>query len=184
MTIKKIICVQNILKSQQGVVLIVALVVLILISFLAIFSLRNAKTSEMISSNVRQREMAIQAAELALRYCEDALMQIVDNAITLPSVPVIQEFRAPSLGLTLANWDVARTGIFVLPLNAMNRSDMATYLRAPECIIERSPADGGSGVMILDKNFLVTARGFGPDVPAGITTPSGSEAWLQSDIGI
>ena len=53
---------------EKGVVLIVSLIVLVVISMLAVTSLRNVSSSEMISGNVRTTELANQAAEFALRF--------------------------------------------------------------------------------------------------------------------
>jgi Tfp pilus assembly protein PilX len=60
--------------TQRGVVLIIALVMLVVISLLTTLSIRSAVSTESVSGNVRTTELASQAAEIALRYCEDAVV--------------------------------------------------------------------------------------------------------------
>lgn len=62
---------------QNGVVLIIALILLVVISLLAVTSLRGAGSAESISGNVRTTELATQAAEIALRHCEAAALKVV-----------------------------------------------------------------------------------------------------------
>jgi len=89
-----------------------------------------------------------------------------------------------------------------------------TYKRAPECMVERMTVttvelvfvtDPVTGELIIDpvtgeptpktppeyiavrdvdSMFLITARGFGPEVAKGTGRPVGSEVWLQSHIEI
>ena len=56
--------------AQRGIVLIMALIMLVVISLLTAVSVRNATSSEGVNANVRQTQLAGQAAETALRYCE------------------------------------------------------------------------------------------------------------------
>lgn len=186
--------------AQRGVVLIIALVMLVVISLLATLSMRNATSSESISGNVRTTELATQAAEIALRYCEDAVVQINGGAGTLTPLPVIQAFASPPLwsakngsgGLT--NWDgntssVAPTGpVLVIPDSSINQAGAGvTFKRPPECMVERMRMADTTTTVTVAKTYVITARGFGPEVAAdtGGTRPrpqGGSEVWMQSTI--
>ena len=185
--------------AQRGVVLIIALIMLVVISLLATLSMRNATSSESISGNVRTTELATQAAEIALRYCEDTVVQINGGGVT-PTGFVIQNFSSPPLwsakngsgGLT--NWDgntssVAPAGpVLVIPDSSINQAGAGvTFKRPPECMVERMQMADTTTTVTVAKTYVITARGFGPDVAAdtGGTRPrpqGGSEVWMQSTI--
>jgi type IV pilus assembly protein PilX len=178
--------------AQRGIVLIIALIMLVIISLLAAMSVRNATSSEGVSSNVRASQLASQAAEIALTYCEEAVRESMSGAITLTSIPTIQPMVTPSaFWQSVGNWDTTTmpsgstgTLVFVIPAASVNVAGSATFSRAPECMVERlSP----SSSPMYTHNFVVTARGFGPEVTAADSNrsrPQGSEAWMQSTIEI
>jgi type IV pilus assembly protein PilX len=180
-------------KKQRGLVLIVSIVLLAIVSVLAALSTRNAASSENVSGNVRLTELATQAAELALRHCEDSVAHVIavdagetstyDTTFMLANIlPDGEEssWEAP------AGWDTADAHVFVLPLDRLNQSDLtATYQRPPECMVARTPFVLPSGAISTTTAFVITARGFGPDVQAADADrrrPVGSEVWLQSHI--
>jgi type IV pilus assembly protein PilX len=57
-------------KKQRGVVIVVALVMLLAMTILSVTSMTNSTLEEKMSANLRDREIALQAAEAALRYGE------------------------------------------------------------------------------------------------------------------
>ncbi len=182
--------------------LIMALIMLVIISLLAAMSVRNATSSEAVNSNVRQTQLANAAAETALRYCENALINVVTGSttatysVTSPPGTTTVAFDATYIkdyvsgtptSATASNWDssTATNKILVLPLASVNRTGITTtFSRAPECMIERlSPSTATS----YTNNFSITARGFGPEVAAATSArarPVGSEVWLQSSLEI
>lgn len=191
-------------RDQSGVVLVIALVLLVVMSLLAATSLHNVSSSESVASNVRTTELATQAAEIALRHCEDSVQQVIKSSCAklitttftsaniLPySDPPKWSARASSTG-ALTNWDGSgSTSVFVLPLGLVNQIGMATatYQRAPECMVEPLPMRitdaSGTGDLNEDSAFVITARGFGPEVAtadADRQRPLGTEVWLQSHI--
>ncbi len=172
-------------SSNRGVVLIVALILLVVISLLAVTSLRNAGSAESAAGHVRTTEMATQAAELALRHCETQLALVPP-----PSTLTIHTTGYPlwSVKTTSTNamthWDVAATKANVLDLSLVNDSTLTdSYKRPPECMVEAQQV-WQSGT-ITTSAWVITARGFGPEVPAADairTRPSGTEVWLQSTV--
>lgn len=187
---------QPLARQQSGVVLIIALILLVVISLLAVTSLRNAGSSESISSNVRTTELASQAAEIALRYCEAAAAEIASSAgpytTTFPAANILPA-TTPANWKNVAAWDAATsssTRTFALALTLVNQTGMAmsTYKRAPECMIEQMPTvQTGSTTVTTNSSYVVTARGFGPEVPAVASgsariRPVGSEVWMQSSL--
>lgn len=170
--------------AQRGVVLIIALVMLVVISLLTTLSIRSAISTESVSGNVRTTELASQAAEIALRYCEEAVVQINSGTVTLPAVPNILANATPPRWSSTANWDAAGSDAFILPETPVNQAS-ATYKRFPECMVERMPVVTSAGVLSTTSTYVITARGFGPEVTAVDVTrsrPQGSEVWMQSTI--
>lgn len=57
-------------KAQRGVVLIVGLIMVLLISLIALAAIRGSGLQELMAGNVRDRNLAFQAAEAGLREAE------------------------------------------------------------------------------------------------------------------
>ena len=190
--------------AQRGIVLIMALIMLVVISLLTAVSVRNATSSEGVNANVRQTQLAGQAAESAVRYCEQGVIDVLSASTSTfvfsVSVPpssttvtlsgthfqtLIQ--NATPTSMVPANWDVTNptiaNSILVLPTASVNRAGItSTFSRPPECMIERLSLSTSSKA---SKNFTITARGFGPEVAAADsvrTRPIGSEVWMQSTL--
>lgn len=187
--------------SQRGIVLIIALIMLVVISLLTAFTVRNATSSEGVNANIRQTQLASQSAETALRYCEAAITKLLSAStstyvfnVSVPpssaSVAIdathIKDFVTTTpTSMVTANWDStsAANKILVLPTSSVNYAGVtSTFSRPPECMIERlSPSTSST----YSKNFTITARGFGPEVSAADasrTRPVGSEVWMQSSV--
>ncbi len=173
-------------REQRGVVLVIALIMLVIISLLATLSIRNAVSTESVSGNVRTTQLASQSAEIALRYCEDAVVQISSGTGPLTQLPTVQNYVSPPLWKDTANWDSATSVAFVIPASSVNQSSGATtFRRPPECMVERMPMVASTGVISTTSTYVITARGFGPEVAAADAArsrPVGSEAWMQSTI--
>ena len=187
-------------RHQSGVVLAVAMIMLIIVSLLAAIAVRNATSSEGINANLRQTQLATQAAETALRYCEDAAINTVNEgtgtfAFTGPGGSAITNLaltniiaaptgtNTPTSALP-ANWDTTTdNGQLILPLATVNLSGVSTtFARPPECMIERARPDVAQSYLSV---LTVTARGFGPEVAAAANSrsrPVGSEVWLQTTL--
>lgn len=170
-------------SRHRGVVLVVALIMLVVISMLVVFSMRASISSETVSNNTRVVALGTQSAEIALRYCEEATVQIASGTVTLASVPTIQDYASPPKWQDMTNWDTTRTGVFVLPATTVNQTGLnSTYSRAPECLVERLPLANADNTTNTSASYVITVRGFGPEVAAGTGRPTGGEVWLQSTI--
>ncbi|NMM28348.1 MAG: hypothetical protein HHJ12_13920 [Glaciimonas sp.] len=185
---------------QRGVVLVIALILLVVISLLAVTNVRNASSTANVAGNVRITELATQAADIALRHCEASILDILRVASgkpsTYPSTFIASNILQPSIPLKWqdkANWDTTPL-YYVLPLSLVNQTGMtdATYMRPPECMAQLTDSvistitDSVTGAVtnITTTYYVVTARGFGPEVVDGKGRPVGSEIWLQSNISI
>ncbi len=178
-------------QDQRGIVLVIALILLVIISLLAVTSLRNAASSESVAGNVRTTELATQAAEIALRHCESSAIKItklIANPLdtsaqaTYPTTLVEANVLRASTAVqwqSTATWDGTSTATFVLPSSLVGGT--ATYQRPPECMVESLTGVTPTGP---PASFVITARGFGPEVAATTGRPAGTVVWLQSTIEI
>jgi type IV pilus assembly protein PilX len=175
-------------RTQRGVVLIIALIMLVVISFMATLGMRNAASSEAVSGNVRTTVLATQAAEIALRHCEETTVQVVRAGAAAPTgFSILAASSTPRWREVTTTWDSSSTDVFQVPLTLVNQAGTAaTFQRPPECMVENLRVITSAGVPSITSSYVVTARGFGPEVPADPTStrtrPVGSEVWLQSTI--
>jgi PilX N-terminal len=171
---------------EKGVVLVVALLMLVVLSLLVAASIKGSGSSEAISSNNRTQTLAMQAADAALRYCEEGVKnQIIAGAvgvgiynglsITPEDMPAAGDFT----WATKSNWNAnpKTASIFVLdPVGGTSYLPAAIYQRMPECMAQFVDA--------AKRNVVVTARGFGPEVTtpaagAASREPDGSQVFVQ-----
>ena len=173
--------------SERGVVLPIALIMLVIISFAGLLAARNSATFEQFSNNMRTNQVARTSAEDALRQCERiARASVEDNAAFAAVVGRIEagtvisadteEAISDGIGNTRANWaEGAANLITVTPEFGDDVQSGAQLKEAnyPTCIIQ---------AMVNDR-FLITARGLSNDAQvdddSGLLT-AGSEVWLQS----
>jgi Tfp pilus assembly protein PilX len=179
--------------TQTGAVLIIVLIMLALLSMTAATSMRNAQSTEAISGSTRNAELASQAAEIALWHCEESVKKRMAmehgfaeskaaRYVTTLTYAHIAPFerqptdKPPAWQYAKGNWDTPSQYVFVLPLDLLGMASL--YKRAPECLVE-------SLTETPKYHFIITARGFGPDVAATGTKgsrPLGTEVWLQTHI--
>ncbi|WP_411878704.1 hypothetical protein [Polaromonas sp. YR568] len=166
------------LRTQQGIVLAVALVMLALLSILAGISIRGASSTEQVANQGRLKALARQTAEAALRFCEQ---QVQANAAD----PVLgftpEDEPAAAAGYTwelMDQWDRQPSShLRTVPVKAAGDTEAAAYFMRPaECMSQY--LNSGHKVVVT------TARGFGPEVPArkdkDKNPPKGTEIWFQS----
>lgn len=171
--------------SERGVVLPIALIMLVIISFAGLLAARNSATFEQFSNNMRTNQVARTSAEDALRQCERiARASVEDNAAFAADVGRIEDgtvisadtAEAISDGIwnTRSSWaEGAANLITVTPEFGDDVQSRAQLRNPPTCIIQ---------AMVNDR-FLITARGLSNDAQvdddSGLLT-AGSEVWLQS----
>lgn len=170
-------------QSQQGVVLPVALILLVIVSFAGLFAARNSATHEQFSNNLRTMNVARQAAELGLRYCEAVVIDKVGNdgatfaldaaKVVEPDPPTPSPEDGTAAWRTAANWSSASPNLIEVPVSYTSGVKEAAELEfAPTCIAE----------LMVDERYIVTARGLSNDaeLDADGKLTRGSEIWLQS----
>lgn len=171
-------------STQKGFVMLTAMVFLMVLTLLALTAVRRATQGENIAKNMGEQNVAFQAAETALRYCQKDIEETLKGS-TLDigtvltkthNIPINRyvggppDFVIPSLWRTRTNW-VAQG--YRLPTNTVE------YVSAqPECFIEEWTKPNAEGFVRkknegtgLSSSFVITARaqGIGPN----------SVIWLQ-----
>jgi type IV pilus assembly protein PilX len=100
------------IKPQHGMILIVALVMVVLMSIVAVASIRGSGLQEAMSGSMRDRNVAFQGAEAALRTAEEtvadpdiAIGNLVDNNADGYFIDLNKNTSIPRpLEWTLADW--------------------------------------------------------------------------------
>ena len=167
-------------KQQKGIVLIVSLILLVVISLVAVVAIKGSVSSEQVSNNLRTNAVAMQAAETALRFCENQLLSgtpaLIVNELALDGSEAV-----PSLWETKSNWTALLSNTATTAVTNSTNAAGRSLGTLPLCMIERYPLvtlQGGP----TRESYLVTSRGFSPDysVNGSGQVVSGNEVWLQS----
>jgi type IV pilus assembly protein PilX len=189
--------------AQNGISLIIVLILVVVIGVTASSAMRSATSGQRVTNNVRMDNMAQQYAEAALRFCEAQMaipstnvapLPVRDGRLMAPPVININAGVAPAW-LNPVSWRGASTAPMTPPHAAATRialtagqvsSAASTYTptRLPECIVETQSIGG----LVAPFNVtVVTARGFSTDyredAATGATT-NGSVVWLQSILNL
>jgi Tfp pilus assembly protein PilX len=174
--------------AQDGVSLIIVLIMLVIIGLTSAAAMRNATSGQKVTNNIRLQNLAQQYAEAALRYCEaEMLKPDADRVPTLADVnisttPVGTADASTGWGQA-ASWTgsggIAATKTTLTEARVKSLDSSFRPSRLPECVVERQGLADGSLA------YVITARGFSPgytaDGVSGVTT-AGSVVWLQSTL--
>lgn len=164
---------------QRGIVLAVSLILLAVIGLSSVTALKSGLFGGLVASNMRSNELAVQAAEMALRFCERQVMAD-PPAIAIQPLPLVATDQ-PVLWADINTWVLGLA--FTLPDVVVNspRSDIR-YVQAPQCLVESMELRRTRG-SFDEAAFVITARGFSPEYRADANGAiSGSQVWLQSTI--
>jgi type IV pilus assembly protein PilX len=186
------ICKHKKTTSQNGVVLIMGLILLVAISLVAMYTLRSTLTGEQVSKNLRSQSMAMQSAETALRICENAvrggLAQLGSgsdavNFIVIPTPESWDNSKViPDQWRTRASWTSTNPQMATqIPSSLIGSSEMRP-LPPPRCMVEQYELPVMGEDKTVSQPFLVTVIGYSADYRADANgnTVSGSEVWIQS----
>lgn len=170
--------------DEHGVVLPMALIMLVIISFAGLLAARNSATFEQFSNNMRTNQVARVSAEDALRRCERIARDRTDNGGTdypTESAKVVEaEVAADTVTAiragvwnTHTNWAAGAANLItVAPAYDSSVQSNAQLRNNPTCIIQA----------MVNGRYLVTSRGLSSDAVVGNDgrLREGSEVWLQS----
>lgn len=151
-------------QSQQGVVLVVSLLMLLVLTLVGVTAMQLSTRQEKMAGNTRDLDVALQAAEAALRFGESQLVAAtIPNPASLPGwyYHPIESTRAPALR-SPQQWTAATT--FDFPIDP----DYWEVARTPQLAIEdlgTIPDPFGSidagGIDSEIRAFRVSSRAFG-----------------------
>lgn len=159
--------------NQQGAVLIVGLVLLLLMTIVGLSSISGSNLQELMSGNLRDRNLAFQAAEAGLRIGEDAV-----NGVNPPNTSgTVKGFMGELPNGTNANY-WRETHVWVAPVPADSDSvvtdvDLLVTSEQPRYVVEKlsavdvlggegSGVDYGELLKLPDLQvYRITSRGVG-----------------------
>lgn len=161
-------------ERQQGAVLIVSLMLLLVMTLIGVTALQTTTLEEKMAGNLRDRETAFQAAEVALREGEDYL-----GGVALPEFNDANGLYQPNRDLwQTIDW-TDNTKVFVS--TAMDDAITAGVLsQAPGYYIEELSTNVAVGDSIKtgfepppeSGNYRITAHGFGGSTAAEVVLQS------------
>lgn len=159
-------------RREAGAVLVVGLVMVLLISIIGVSAIRGSNLQESMVGNMRERNLAFQASESALRIGEGMVSDQVSRPLMTDSQGLYNDtFRTPAssiLTFSNADWiDATKVRATTLTLDYVSRE--------PTYVIEQLDPDIGLGAAMegsaIDLEgmqntgditpYRVTARGFG-----------------------
>lgn len=183
-------------RRERGVVLVVTLILVVILSLVGTFAIRNATQSERSINGIRSAEVAREAAETALRFCEqvaifdDAGKDYTEYASTgmrerIIATPIGSEFAEDAAWRESSNW--VGNGVILVPKDFLNKKPTGTEANAdavrleiqPRCLIQKIATTSTPQLT----GYLITARGFANNARFEDSTgkaSQGAEAWLQS----
>jgi type IV pilus assembly protein PilX len=172
-TVKKKDCAIKTRQEQQGVVLAVALIMLVLLTLLGISAMRSTIMEERMASNSRNDNIAFQLAETTLRQAE-AILLADPQAVSILSASTqavglgVCEISLNSEDFTdQARWDAIACGYVGDADVGITRTPhfFVEFVRAePPAVLGTSPP--------RECFYRVTARGYGPDANSAVTLQS------------
>lgn len=174
----------NFRAKQNGFVLAISMIFLIVMTMLAVTAIKKATMDEKVTGNLRAHDLAFHAAEKALRFCESNLelavgslkmcqLRVGSTIIVAPSTKqpdmsdVTKNF--PDQWTNTANWKNAG------PHNATTLAGVnviANVFSQPQCMIERWEMPNERGREFYP--YVITARGVG--------SVDSAVVWLQEVI--
>ena len=185
------------MPRQRGVVLVISLILIVILSLLGTFAIRNATQSERSVNGIRTAQVAREAAETALRFCEQISIFDSDNKdysewgtsglrAKIVAATITSEQDATAAWRSANNWKSSSTNMIEVPAayfkkysNSSVATDAAQLQTAPRCLIQRIES---TSTPVLH-GYLITARGFANSAkfdPSTGVTSQGAESWMQA----
>lgn len=171
-------------QQARGVVLIVALVMLVVIGLASAAVMRGVLNTDLVSENNRRHTQAMQAAQAALHYCENRVL----NGAQTPAAAAANV--AAEYWQTLTNWGSTDATVSLATVTAdyLTGSSTESALQnryadgqapLPQCMAQYRAIGGGDVVVITSRGFSDDYRAKSDDDDA-----TGAVVWLQSIIQI
>lgn len=154
------------ISRQRGAVLVVGLIFLALMTLIGVTAFSVATQEERMAGNARDRLRALEAAELALRACENRLrLMTAADALAYPPGAYPEMYEVPAVG-TRDKWE----SMDWTSDASFEMSDVPGVAEQPRCISQRQGQASLSNVSqraelpqssSTSYAYQVTARGVG-----------------------
>jgi type IV pilus assembly protein PilX len=153
-------------KHQSGVVLLVALIILLLLTIIMITAMRMSSLEERMAGNMRNKNIAFQAAESALREAEAFIDSgdVIFNPLRLSGGP----FQTAGCTNGLCGFTTAASSETFGFFSSSNGAQTATtgisnIIREPEYIIDLVEIEPSTDSSRVFATFQITTRAMGGD---------------------
>jgi len=147
------------------------MLMLVIIGVMSVAVMRSVTSTDQVATGNRVQTQANQAAQMALRFCEDQL------GVTGGPVTVYKPAPSPPAWTLKANWTKGGAHMaYTLGRGDIQGGNANFPAVPPQCLAEVSATDTSI--------FTVTARGFSADYSHddSYNTRTGSVIWLQSTV--
>lgn len=144
---------QCIAKHQRGASLLIALVFLVIMAMLGVTVANVTTLQERMAGNTRDRDLALQAAELALRDAEKRLEDLVFRGGALTYVAT--NANDDAFWQTCFEGSAGPCAVKYTPTTPLPTDGSGAVASQPQYVVERKPDIGATEI------YRVTARGFG-----------------------
>lgn len=156
-------------KQQQGVVLAITLIMLVMITLLAVSGMRSTILEERMAGNSRDSNIAFQMAETALRQAEVNLQDDTDAISIIDGEAGTVGLGACEVALdSILDWDAVGA---VSPCVYIGTAD-DDVSKSPHYYVEfmfAPPATMIGEVELRDCYYRITARGYGRSINNYVT---------------
>ena len=178
-------------QRQRGVVLVITLILVVVLSLLGTFAIRNSTQTERSINGIRSAEVAREAAETGLRFCEQVAIFDGDGKDYTEYSSAGDNLRGKIIATTIgsesdpnaawrteANW-ITGSNVIKVPDGYFKNGEDTDLKTAPRCLIQKIETASTPKL----SGYLITARGFANnarfDASTGKST-EGAESWMQS----
>jgi type IV pilus assembly protein PilX len=145
-------------KKQRGFVLAVSLIFLVVMTLLATSAIRKNILDEKLVGNLRSQNLAFQAAERGLRFCEAAL-DLRMGSTTMCETRALNTIPFTETSTYPVAWSQPNAWTNATPVNG--NSVMQGVAAQPQCILEKWNVGNDETGKPLLPAWVITARGVG-----------------------
>jgi type IV pilus assembly protein PilX len=161
----------NLRASQAGAVLIVGLIMVLLMTIIGLAAIRGSDMQERMAGNMRDRNLAFQSAEAAVRAGEELLDSAVIPSFTGNTVGYWPDLNKPgAIRERPVTWDIdqwAANSVVAAGMNLVGVNEQPRYT-IERVVVAASAQNEGSGVDVVSQQtqedgefFRITGRGVG-----------------------
>lgn len=155
-------------KREDGITLLTVVVFLMVLALLGVWAASNNAMQERMAGNTRSRDLALQAAEAALRHAEDTITTWRTGTFNGTDGLLAYDATQPNdsaYWLSSTRW----TSYRIVPTGTLNQVS-----EPPRYVIQRLPntANPGNPTQFNVENYRVTARALGAESSAVVIVQS------------